>query len=91
VASSCHVLVLNLPTILFNLKEENIMTATIHKSKSQLRQETSEALEKFLKSGGSIEVVKSKKAPKQKMSAKTTRNSSTGTSGFAMGYSRSSF
>jgi hypothetical protein len=64
---------------------------TIYKSKYQLRQETSDALEKFLKSGGTIEVVKSKKAPKQKMTAKTTRNSSTGTSGFAVGYSRSSF
>ena len=67
------------------------MTATIHKSKSQLRQETADALAKFLKSGGTIEVVKSKKAPKQKMSGKTTRNASTGTSGFAVGYSRSGF
>jgi hypothetical protein len=61
------------------------------KSKSQLRQETADALEKFLKSGGVVEVVKSKKNPKQKMKAVGTRQSSTGTSGFATGYSRSSF
>jgi len=71
---------------LFKLKEEYIMTATIHKSKSQLRQETSEALQVFLARGGSITVVKSRKAPKQKMSGKTTRSASTGTSGFAVGY-----
>ena len=61
----------------------------IYKSKSQVREETSEALQQFLARGGQIEVVKSRKAPKSKMSGKTTRNSSGSTNGFAMGYVRS--
>jgi hypothetical protein len=64
---------------------------TVFKSKSQVRQETADAVEQFLRSGGSIQVVKAKKAPKQKMRSKGTKNSSGSTSGFAMGYSRSSF
>lgn len=63
----------------------------VYKSKSQLREETSEALQQFLARGGQIEVVKARKAPKQKMNGKTTRQSSTGTSGFAAGYAKSSF
>jgi hypothetical protein len=58
----------------------------IHKSKSQFRSETSDQVEKFLRSGGVIQVVKSRKAPRQLMSGKTTRASSTGTSGFAVGF-----
>jgi hypothetical protein len=58
----------------------------IHKPKSQVRAETNDQVEKFLRSGGVIEVVKSRKAPKQLMSGKTTRSSSTGTSGFAVGF-----
>jgi hypothetical protein len=61
------------------------------KSKSQVRQETAAALEQFLRQGGSIEVVKSKKAPKQKMRAVGSRTASTGTSGFATGYRSSGF
>ena len=64
---------------------------TVYKTKSVVRQETADAVEAFLRSGGSIEVVKPKKAPKQKMRSKGTKNSSGSTSGFAMGYSRSSF
>jgi hypothetical protein len=63
----------------------------IYKSKSQVRQETADAVEQFLRSGGSVQVVPAKKAPKQKMRSKGTKNSSGSTSGFAMGYSRSSF
>jgi hypothetical protein len=63
---------------------------TIFKSKSELRAETEKQLQLFLKRGGSIEVIKSRKAPKSKMSAKTTRVGSTGTSGFATGYPRKS-
>ena len=59
---------------------------TVYKSKSQLREETADAVEAFLRAGGSIEVVKSKKAPKQKMRAKATRGGSASTGGFAMGY-----
>jgi len=58
----------------------------VYKSKSQLREETSEALQQFLARGGQIQVVKARKAPKQKMLGKTTRNASTGSSGFAVGY-----
>jgi len=63
----------------------------IYKSKSQVRTETSEQIEKFLKSGGVIQVVKARKAPKQRMSGKTTRQASTGTSGFATGFPRKTF
>jgi hypothetical protein len=58
----------------------------VYKSKSQLREETSDALQQFLARGGQIEIVKSRKAPKMKMRGKTTRTASTGTSGFAVGF-----
>lgn len=58
----------------------------VYKSKSQVRTETADALAEFLARGGSIEVVKARKAPKQKMSAKSSRGFATGTSGFAIGY-----
>lgn len=60
----------------------------VYKSKSQVRTETADALQEFLARGGQIEVVKSRKAPKQKMSAKTSRGFNAGTSGFATGYPR---
>jgi hypothetical protein len=63
----------------------------MYKSKTELRVETEQALKKFLKQGGSIEVVKSRKAPKMLMRAKTTKVASTGTSGFAVGFPRKSF
>ena len=62
---------------------------TIYKTKSQLRQETSEALQTFLSKGGTIEIVPAKKTRKrttQKMSSKTSKGYQTGTSGFAVGY-----
>ena len=58
----------------------------IYKSKSQLRVETSDALQQFLAAGGQVQVVKARKAPKQSMRSKSTRSGSTGTSGFAVGY-----
>lgn len=61
-----------------------------YKSKSELRAETEKQLKAFLRKGGSIEVIKPRKAPKQRMSGKTTRNASTGTSGFATGFPRKS-
>jgi len=61
-----------------------------YKSKSELRAETEKQLKAFLRKGGSIEVVKPRKAPKQRMSGKTTRQASTGTSGFATGFPRKS-
>lgn len=63
----------------------------MYKSKSELRLETEQALKEFLKQGGSIEVIKSRKAPKMLMCCKTTRVASTGTSGFAVGFPRKSF
>lgn len=61
-----------------------------YKSKSELRAETEKQMALFLKTGGSIEVIKSRKAPRQKMGGKVTRGSSTGTSGFATGFPRKS-
>jgi hypothetical protein len=63
----------------------------MYKSKTEMRIETEQAIKKFLKQGGSIEVVKSRKAPKMLMRGKTTRVASTGTSGFAVGFPRKSF
>jgi hypothetical protein len=62
----------------------------VYKSKSQVRTETQDAVELFLARGGQIQVVKSRKAPKQKMSGKTTRSGSTGSSGFAAGFPKRS-
>jgi hypothetical protein len=58
----------------------------VYKSKSQLREETSEALQQFLARGGQVQVVKARKAPTQKMLGKQSRNASTGSGGFAVGY-----
>lgn len=63
---------------------------TLYKDKSQLRAETEDAVQKFLKAGGTIQVVKARKAPKQKMRATGTRQASTGSAGFATGYPRRS-
>ena len=63
----------------------------IFKSKSQVREETANAVEAFLRAGGSIQVVKARKAPKSKMRAKSSKGFAGGSSGFAAGYSRSSF
>jgi len=60
---------------------------TIYKSKI----ESVETVEQFLKRGGSIEVIKPRKTPKQKMSGKTTRASIKSTSGFAAGFPRKFF
>jgi hypothetical protein len=63
----------------------------MYKSKTELRAETEKAVMKFLKQGGSIEVVKSRKGPKMVMRSKVTKQASTGTSGFAVGFPRKSF
>lgn len=63
----------------------------IYKSKSVVREETKDAVAEFLAKGGVIQVVKSRKAPKSKMKAKNSRGFNAGTSGFAMGYSKTSF
>ena len=61
---------------------------TIFKSKSQLRQETEDAVAAFLRAGGSIEVVKARKAPKQKMKGKTSRSTPSNTN---LGFRTSNF
>lgn len=63
---------------------------TIYKSKSQVRTETADALAEFLARGGQIEVVKAKKAPKQKMRATNSRGFNGGSSGFAIGFPKTS-
>lgn len=66
----------------------------VYKTKADRRVETSEAVQDFLARGGVVQVVPAKKSRKrtdQKMCGKTTRQASTGSSGFAVGYSRSSF
>lgn len=60
----------------------------IMKSKNEMRAEMELALKKFLKSGGVIEQVKARKAPKQKMTTKSSRGFQSGTSGFASGFPR---
>lgn len=60
----------------------------VYKSKSQLREETSEALQQFLARGGVVQVAKPRKAPKQKMNGKTSRSVSPNNS---LGYRTSNF
>lgn len=59
------------------------------KTKSQIRQETEAQVKAFLRTGGSIEVIKPRKTPKQKMSSKSSRGFIKGSSGFANGYPKS--
>ena len=60
----------------------------ITKSKSQLRAETATAVSLFLKTGGSIETIKPRKAPTTKMRGKNSRGFVQGSSGFANGFPR---
>lgn len=60
----------------------------VYKSKSTIRESSEAALAEFLSRGGVIEVVKSKKAPKQKMNGKTSRSVSPNNS---LGYRTSNF
>jgi len=49
------------------------MKQVLYKSKAEMRVEGEQALAKFLKSGGTVEIVKAKRAPKQKMRAKNSK------------------
>jgi len=60
----------------------------VYKTKSERREETSEALQQFLARGGIVQVVKARKAPRQKMNGKTSRNVSPNNS---LGYRTSNF
>ena len=64
--------------------------SVVFKSKAEIRAETEKQVALFLKKGGSVEVVKSRKAPKQKMRCKSSRGMVAGTSGFATGMPRKS-
>lgn len=55
-------------------------------SKSEMIAQSELAIANFLASGGSITVVKARKAPKQRIRGKESREASTGSSGFATGY-----
>jgi hypothetical protein len=59
-------------------------------TKAESRTESEKALEAFLRAGGVIETVKSRKAPKSAMKGKNSRGFTTGTSGFATGYPKRS-
>lgn len=61
----------------------------VYKPKSEVRVETSEAIQQFLARGGQIQVIPAKKQrlrTKQKMSSKSSRGFQGGTAGFAVGY-----
>ena len=60
----------------------------VYKSKSQVREETADALQAFLAAGGKIEIVKARKAPKQKMKGKTSRSTPSNTN---LGFRTSNF
>lgn len=71
--------------------EKKMIVATIYNkpvmTKSEARTSGDAALKLFLKKGGVIQVQeKSRKAPKSKMSGKSSRGFMAGTSGFAVGY-----
>jgi len=61
-------------------------------TKSEARAEGEKAMKAFLKKGGVIQVnEKTRKAPKTKMSGKSSRGFMGGTGGFATGYPRKTF
>ena len=66
------------------------MKQVIQKTKAELRAETEKQIKAFLRKGGTIEIVKARKVPKQKMTTKNSRGFCTGTSGFANGMPRKS-
>jgi hypothetical protein len=70
--------------------EKELKMSVVFKSKAELRAETEKQVALFLKKGGSVEIVKSRKAPKQTMRCKVSRGLVTGTSGFATGMPRKS-
>lgn len=58
----------------------------VQTTKTDTRQETSDALAAFLAKGGVIEILPSRKIPKTKPSGKTTRAGSAGSCGFSAGF-----
>ena len=60
-----------------NDEKGKVIMTMFYKTKAELRAETEEQLKVFFKKGVSIEVIKPLKAPKLKMTAKSTRVTST--------------
>jgi hypothetical protein len=76
--------------------EKKQIVATIYNkpvmTKAEARAEGEKALKAFLKKGGVVQVdEKKRKAPKTKMSGKSSRGFMGGTGGFATGYPRRTF
>jgi len=76
--------------------EKKQIVATIYNkpvmTKAEARAEGEKALKAFLKKGGVVQVdEKKRKAPKTKMSGKSSRGFMGGTGGFATGYPRKTF
>lgn len=76
--------------------EKKQIVATIYNkpvmSKAEARAEGEKAITAFLKRGGVVQVdEKKRKAPKTKMSGKSSRGFMGGTGGFATGYPRKTF
>ena len=72
-----------------------IATATIYnttlKTKAQMRAESEDAIAKFLKAGGTIQVAKpSRRKSTSKMTCKTSKGYQSGSAGFAIGFPRGS-
>jgi hypothetical protein len=70
--------------------ENKLVVATIYNkplmSKVEARAESEKAMKAFLRKGGSVVLEKTKRIPKSKMAAKTSRGFVAGTGGFAVGY-----
>lgn len=60
--------------------------SVIYKSRATIRVEGDRALELFLLTGGSVQLIRPRRAPVSVMSGKTTKTSSLGTSGCPVGY-----
>jgi len=74
-----------------NKKVVAVIYNTSVKTKSEIRAEGEKALKAFLRKGGVIQVdEKKRRAPKSKMSAKSSRGFVSGTGGFANGFPRKS-
>jgi hypothetical protein len=72
------------------MMKKELKMSIFYKSKAELAIETEKQINAFLRKGGSIEVVKARKAPKQTMRSKTSRGFVQGTSGFPTGAPRKS-
>jgi hypothetical protein len=76
--------------------EKKQIVATIYNkpvmTKAEARAEGEKAMQLFLKKGGVVHVDdKTRKAPRTKMSGKSSRGFTGGTGGFATGYPRKTF